>query len=311
VVLAALPLVVPAYPPGSLVTLSNGQMALVEGWSPHAPCQPVVRLVEAPLVSRAGRQYQGARGPRGGPQAPRHVHRRHGLNALHHLVYEVVDNSIDEAMAGYATVGDRQHRGGRLVPRLRRRARHPHRPGDARRPGTQRQARDRGRHDQAPRGGKFQQEGSAYKVSGGLHGVGVSCVNALSEYLEAEVHRDGKIHKIRFERGVVVEPSASGGRHPRGTQGNGHHHEFKPDPTIFPDTDFRYETLEGPPARAGVPEPRREDPPDRRARRRARQAQEVTFFAENGLTEYVEHLMKGKTAVSSPVYIKRRDDERA
>ena len=127
-----------------------------------------------------------------------------GLNALHHLVYETVDNSIDEAMTGFATmvtvtihadgscsvVDD-----GRGIPIEPMRHEDPALNG---KPAVEIVM------TKLHAGGKFNQEDSAYKVSGGLHGVGVSCVNALSEHLEVEVYREGKAHEMRFERGVVA-----------------------------------------------------------------------------------------------------------
>ena len=109
-----------------------------------------------------------------------------GDPGLHHLVYEVVDNSIDEAMAGYCNRDPRDRPRRRLGVDRRRRPRHP-----GRHP-------PRVRHDtlevvltKLHAGGKFDHD--TYKVSGGLHGVGVTVVNALSEWLEAEVHRDGQV----------------------------------------------------------------------------------------------------------------------
>ncbi len=228
-----------------------------------------------------------------------------GVGALHHLVYEVVDNSIDEAMAGYATTVSvsieadgscRVADDGRGIPV------DPVRNDD---PTLDGKSAVEIVMTKLHAGGKFGQEGSAYKVSGGLHGVGVSCVNALSEYLEVEVHRDGKIHAMRFERGVVVEPLHVVGPIPDGARPTGTIVEFKPDPEIFEDTDFRYETLEARLRELSFLNPgvtiRLTDErvgPDGKPRA-------STFRAEQGLPEYVEHLMKGKNAVSSPVFIRR------
>ena len=228
-----------------------------------------------------------------------------GVNALHHLVYEVVDNSIDEAMAGFASTISisieadgtcRVADDGRGIPV------------------------DLVRHDDPTldgkpalevvmtklhAGGKFQQEGSAYKVSGGLHGVGVSCVNALCEYLEAEVYRDGKVHRMRFERGVVAEPLRVVGDLPGSERDTGTAICFKPDPTIFEDTDFRYETLEGRLRELSFLNPgvtiRLNDErvgPDGNPR-------SVVFRADEGLGSYIAHLMTGKSPVAGPVVLTR------
>ena len=151
---------------------------------------------------------------------------------LHHLVYEVVDNSIDEAMAGYCS---------RIVVKL-------HLDNSV-------TVSDNGRGipvDLHPKegkpavevvmtklhaGGKF--DNDAYKVSGGLHGVGVSCVNALSEWLEVTVRRDGKRHRMRFARGAVQGPLELVGE----SANHGTTVHFKPDEEIFETLQFSYETL--------------------------------------------------------------------
>jgi len=231
-----------------------------------------------------------------------------GLNALHHLVYEVVDNSIDEAMAGHATtvhvtiqvdgscsvVDD-----GRGIPTDPMKHEDPNLNG---RPAVEIVL------TKLHAGGKFQQEGSAYKVSGGLHGVGVSCVNALSEYLDCEVYRDGKIYSIGFERGRVTEELRTVGNIPAAAKRTrGTTVTFKPDPAIFPETTFDFNTL-----CARLRELAFLNPgvtltlTDERVGADGRLRSE-SFHAKNGLLEYVEHLMTGKNAVAAAVHLKRDD----
>ena len=160
--------------------------------------------------------YIGSTGPRG----------------LHHLVYEVVDNAVDEALAGYCTRiditltadgGVRVVDDGRGIPVDE----HPveHRPA-LEVVMTQLHA-----------GGKF--GGDSYAVSGGLHGVGVSVVNALSKRLEVEVVRDGWRHRQSYERGLPTGPLERVGK----ARGHGSTVAFWPDPDIFEETEFRFETL--------------------------------------------------------------------
>jgi DNA gyrase subunit B len=154
---------------------------------------------------------------------------------LHHLVYEVVDNSIDEALAGHAdkvdvtihadnsiTVVDN----GRGIPVDL----HP----------TEKVPAVELALTVLHAGGKFDNEGEgSYKVSGGLHGVGVSVVNALSEWLRVQVRRDGKVHEIAFSRGdKTKELEVIGTTTERGTSVS-----FKPDPQIFEETTFAFDTL--------------------------------------------------------------------
>jgi DNA gyrase subunit B len=229
-----------------------------------------------------------------------------GLNALHHLVYEVVDNSIDEAMAGYATFVSvsiqadgsvRVTDDGRGIPVDPVKNDDPALNG---RPAVEIVL------TKLHAGGKFQQEGSAYKVSGGLHGVGVSCVNALSEFTEVEVWRDGEIHRIVFSRGVVSEELVHVGPIPASSdRKTGTTVTFRPDSTIFADTTFSFQTLT-----TRLRELAYLNPgvtiklSDERVGADGKPKHEV-FRAENGLLEYVQHLMTGKTAVSSPVYLRK------
>ena len=153
-------------------------------------------------------------------------------SGLHHLVYEIVDNSIDEALAGYCDRIDVAILEGDIIS-----------------------VTDNGRGipvDIQPQtglpalevvftilhaGGKF--GGGGYKVSGGLHGVGASVVNALSEWLEVRVHKDGKIHEMKFSRGKVTQPMTIVGD----TDRHGTEVVFKPDPEMFEVTEYNYETL--------------------------------------------------------------------
>lgn len=155
-----------------------------------------------------------------------------GLPGLHHLVYEIVDNSVDEALAGYAS---------RIDVTIH--------------PDNSCTVIDNGRGipvDKHPKykkpalevvltvlhaGGKF--GGSGYKVSGGLHGVGISVVNALSKRLKVEVKRDGGIYEMEFSRGKVTESMQKTGN----SKATGTKVTFWPDPEIFDTTVFDYETL--------------------------------------------------------------------
>ena len=153
-------------------------------------------------------------------------------SGLHHLVYEIVDNSIDEALAGYCTDINVTINGGNTIT-----------------------VSDNGRgipvdiQAQTGRpalevvftvlhaGGKF--GGGGYKVSGGLHGVGASVVNALSEWLTVQVHKDGKIYEMRFSRGHITQEMRTVGE----TDHTGTTVTFKPDPEMFDTLDYEYETL--------------------------------------------------------------------
>jgi DNA gyrase subunit B len=230
-----------------------------------------------------------------------------GIGPLHHLVYEVVDNSIDEAMAGFAStvwvtvmadgscaVVDN----GRGIPVEPKKHENP-------------------AYDGKPAveiamtvlhaGGKFGQEGSAYKVSGGLHGVGVSCVNALSEWLEAEIYRNGKIHVIGFERGKTNKPLKVTGDIPADAPfKTGTKVTFLPDSQIFEDTRFDFATLQ-----TRLRELSYLNPgivinlADERVGADGKPRKE-TFKATDGLKEYVRYLMTGKAAVSEVVHVRKQ-----
>lgn len=167
-------------------------------------------------VRRRPAMYIGSTGPRG----------------LHHLVYEVVDNSIDEALAGYCdTVGVTVHKEGSVTVTDNGRGipvdLHP----------TQKRPALEVVMTMLHAGGKFDQK--SYKVAGGLHGVGVSVVNALSEWCEVEVYRYDKIYYQRYERGEPKDEVKVIGERKK----SGNKTTFKPDPEIFPDTTFNFDIL--------------------------------------------------------------------
>lgn len=152
---------------------------------------------------------------------------------LHHIVYEAIDNSIDEAIAGFCDyIEVTIHKDGSLSNFDNGRGipvdKHPQ---------TGKSALETAMTN-LHAGGKF--EKGAYKVSGGLHGVGVKCTNALSEWMETEVYKDGKIYHQRYERGKAVTELKTKGKTDIKT---GTKHTFKPDPEIFETTDFDFNTL--------------------------------------------------------------------
>ncbi|MFP4458672.1 MAG: DNA topoisomerase (ATP-hydrolyzing) subunit B [Candidatus Zixiibacteriota bacterium] len=217
-----------------------------------------------------------------------------GTTGLHHLVYEVVDNSIDESLAGFCdridvyvhtdgsvTVIDN----GRGIPVDRHKK---HKVPAAELVMTKLHA-----------GGKF--DNKTYKVSGGLHGVGVSVVNALSEYLDLEIWRDGKVYMQKYRRGnKITEFQQKGDTKKRGTKIT-----FKPDDEIFEATEFSYEVLAG------------------RMRELAflnntvtiNITEEITgrsnkFHYKGGIAEFVEYLNQARKPIhKKPVYFEGESDD--
>ncbi|MFG0329699.1 MAG: DNA gyrase subunit B [Phycisphaerales bacterium] len=228
------------------------------------------------------------------------------IAALHHLVWEAVDNAIDEVMAGRATtchvhvqpdgsisVTD----DGRGIPVGPMKHENPALNG---KPAVEIVM------TVLHAGGKF--EKSAYKVSGGLHGVGISCVNALSEWMEVEVNRDGKVYLITFDRGVVDKPLHIVTERPDDTR-SGTRVTFMPDPQIFPETDFDYDMLkrrlrELAYLNSGVKIRLTDDRVDVDGKRR-----DEVFKYDEGVVAYTRHLSESKAPLTEPVYLSRTDEE--
>lgn len=218
-----------------------------------------------------------------------------GSGGLHHLVYEVLDNSIDEALAGFCdNINVHIHPDGSCV------------------------VEDNGRgipvelHKEAKMsalevvlttlhaGGKFDSE--SYKVAGGLHGVGVSVVNALSEWLEADVHRDGKHYHFECARGLAKGNTKEiGPTTKRGTK-----IAFKPDAEIFGDTEFAYDTLlkrirELAYLNGGIQITFRDD----------RNEKKEVFKFDEGIKAFVKHLNEGKETLHKDVIYLAKEDHDA
>lgn len=206
---------------------------------------------------------------------------------LHHLVYETVDNSIDEALAGYCDAIDVTIHSDNSIT-----------------------VRDNGRGIPVEMhkvgkpavevvmtilhaGGKFGDGG--YKVSGGLHGVGVSCVNALSEHMEVEVRRSGKIYGIEFSRGKTVVPLYEKGT----TEETGTTVHFKPDATIFTELIYSYETL-----RLRIRELAFLNKGIRINLNDERTGKQESFHYEGGIIEFVKYVNENKDKLhDEPIYI--------
>jgi DNA gyrase subunit B len=226
--------------------------------------------------------YIGSTGPRG----------------LHHLVWEIVDNSIDEALAGYCSeiqvvvhpdnsvsVSDdgrgmpvgRMEKYGKSATEVIMTTLHA--------------------------GGKF--DGQGYKVSGGLHGVGASVVNALSEWLEIEIRREGHVFTQRYQRGFP-QGNLTKGRKLKKGEGNGTTIRFLPDPEVFTETQeisfdtlsrrFRESAFLNKGLKISLADEREED-------------REVTYQYEGGIRDFVAHINEAKDPVHKTVFYLEREDE--
>ncbi len=211
------------------------------------------------------------------------------FHGLHHLVYEVVDNSIDEAMAGFCTsisvslnddgsvtVDD----DGRGIPI-----------------GMHKKYKQDALElvlTKLHSGGKFDRK--TYKVSGGLHGVGLSVVNALSEWLEVRIRRQGKVHLQRYERGLPTGPVKVEGEAP----GSGTNVRFKPDAQIFETVEFNYETIS-----SRMRELAFLNKGLKITITEARSNQSNAYRFDGGIVEYVQFINRSKTCLhEKPMYIK-------
>src|SRR5216117_3841230 len=218
------------------------------------------------------------------------------LTGLHHMVYEVVDNAIDEALAGFAD---------RVVVTIH--------------PDNSVTVEDNGRgipvdlHKEENRsaaevimtelhaGGKF--DTNSYKVSGGLHGVGVSVVNFLSEYLRLEIWRDGKTHEMEFEAGIPVAAlKQTGTTTKRGTKIT-----FRPDSSIFETTIYSFEKLsERLREKAFLNKGIRIHIKDEREE----EEKSHEFYYKGGIAEFVKHLNRNKSPLhDEPLYFEQISDD--
>jgi DNA gyrase subunit B len=213
-----------------------------------------------------------------------------GVDGLHHLVYEVVDNSVDEHMAGFGetievtihidgsvTVTDN----GRGIPT----GMHP----------TQKKSAAEVALTILHAGGKFEQ--GAYTVSGGLHGVGISVVNALSEWLELEIWQDGQVFEQRYERGKASAPLKDTGI----TKRRGTKVRFKPDGQVFETLEFSFDVLaqrlrELAFLNKGLSITLKDE--------RKEPAKEQVFLYKGGIVSFVEHLNEAKTPLHKPIHVK-------
>ena len=207
------------------------------------------------------------------------------VRGLHHLVYEIVDNSVDEALAGFCnTITVRIHQDNSITVRDNGRGI----PVD-----IQKKAGKSALEvvfTVLHAGGKF--GGAGYKVSGGLHGVGASVVNALSEWLDVKVYKEGKIYTMSFAKGKVTKPIECIGTCSEEEQGTEVH--FLPDASIFEESVYEFETLK---IRLRETAFLTKNLKIRLVDEREGQEQEKEFHYEGGIQEFVSFLNKGKEAL--------------
>jgi DNA gyrase subunit B len=218
------------------------------------------------------------------------------IHGVHHLIYEVVDNSVDEALAGYADeIEVIIHEDGHVSVRDNGRGipvdMHP----EQKRPAVEVVMTT------LHAGGKF--DSDTYKVSGGLHGVGVSVVNGLSEWLEVEIHRDGREYYQRYETGEPVADLEERGT----TEGNGTLVTFMPDADVFDKIDYQFETL--------AQRLRELAFLNRGLRiifedRRGSKPKKHDFRYEGGIVEFVRYIdQTRKSVMEEPIYIATSKDD--
>lgn len=240
---------------------------LREGYSPDQ-----IRVLEGlDAVRKRPAMYIGSTGPDG----------------LHHLVYEVVDNSVDEHMAGFGNAIEVTIQidgsvivvdNGRGIPTGMHSA--------------QKKSAAEVALTMLHAGGKFEQ--GAYTVSGGLHGVGISVVNALSEWLELEIWEDGQVFEQRYERGKPTDPLKATGR----TKKRGTKITFKPDGQVFETLDFSFDMLaqrlrELAFLNKGLEITLKDE----------RKEKEQTFCYRGGIVSFVEHLNEAKAPLHKPIFM--------
>jgi len=218
-----------------------------------------------------------------------------GKPGLHHLVYEVVDNSIDEALAGYCdTITVSIHKDNSVTVEDNGRGIPIDMHKEAKKPAAEVVLTT------LHAGGKF--DSGSYKVSGGLHGVGVSVVNALSEWMEVEIRRDNKVYAQRFDRGKAKTPKIVSAKTPTGQTGT--IVTFKADKDIFDDVDYDYATI-----KHRLQEVAYLNKGTKIILKDEREKKEETFKYDGGIVSYVEHLNKGKAALYvPPIYMSQEKE---